>query len=165
MKYWITTDTHFNHDMLIKYGRPENFEELIKKHLKQNIKPDDILIHLGDICIGDDKKNSNWFKENLRCKTILIQGNHDNKSMQYYMNNGWDICARRWDFKIFGKKICFSHMPVAWDGYFDINIHGHFHDTDHRRFEPEFNGIISGYNKLIALENTNYLPLRLKNII
>lgn len=34
MKIWLTTDTHFNHKKMIEYcGRPENFEEIIKKEL------------------------------------------------------------------------------------------------------------------------------------
>jgi len=65
MNIWVTTDTHLNHTKLIEYGRPENFEDKIKKGLVNNIKKDDLLIHLGDVCIGDDKKNNNWFKKKI----------------------------------------------------------------------------------------------------
>ncbi len=57
MKIYITTDTHFDHANMIKYcGRPENFNEIIWKGLEQ-IKNNDILIHLGDLCIGNDVEN------------------------------------------------------------------------------------------------------------
>ena len=162
MKIIITTDTHFGHKQLIEYGRPKDFEVKIKKALQQVVTSDDLLIHLGDVCIGDDIEHNNWFKNRLGCRTHLIRGNHDCKSIKWYLENGWDSVADRMDIEMFGKKMCFTHMPVAWDGYFDVNYHGHFHDTDHRRFEPEFNRVLSGYNKLIALEDTNYKPIVLK---
>lgn len=161
MNIWITTDTHFSHKALVEYGRPKDFELKIKKALKNCVKPDDLLVHLGDVCIGNDAENNNWFKKELGCKTYLIRGNHDTKSINWYLNNGWDVVADRLDIEMFGKRICFTHMPVAWDGYFDINYHGHFHDTDHRRNEPDFNKILCGYNKLISLEKTNYQPVKL----
>jgi len=139
-----------------------DFEEKIKKALKNCVKKEDLLIHLGDVCIGNDIEHNNWFKKELGCKTYLVRGNHDNKSLNWYFNNGWDVVADRLDIEMFGKKMCFTHIPVAWDGYFDINYHGHFHDTDHRRNEPEFNKVLSGYNKLISLENLKYQPLNLK---
>lgn len=55
MKIWITTDTHFGHDMLIQYGRPTDFSERIFKGLEQ-VSPGDMLIHLGDFCIGKDEE-------------------------------------------------------------------------------------------------------------
>ncbi|MDD4601502.1 MAG: metallophosphoesterase [Negativicutes bacterium] len=165
MNIYLTTDTHFGHKKIIEYGRPKDFEERIKKYLKNTIHSDDLLIHLGDVCIGNDIANNKWFKENLKCKTYLLRGNHDKKSLAWYMDNGWDVVADRIDIEMFGKKICFSHMPIAWDGYFDINIHGHFHDSDHRRLDPEFNKILCGYNKLLALEYTNYQSVNLRNFI
>lgn len=164
MNIWITTDTHFNHKQLIEYGRPKDFEEKIWKGLEV-IKNEDMLIHLGDVCIGKDEWSNVTLTKMNSCKKILIMGNHDNKSIKWYLEKGWDIACERLDLKIFGKQICFSHRPTAWDGYFDINLHGHFHDTDHRRLEPEFNNCLSGYNKLIALEYTNYQPITLKSLI
>jgi len=164
MKIWIITDTHFNHNILVQYGRPSNFEQVIKINLEKEVKEDDILIHLGDICIGKDKENSNWFKDNLKCKTWLIKGNHDNKSNNWYLNNGWDVVVDRMDFKFNGKRICFTHIPVSWDGYFDLNIHGHLHDTDIRRHKDDITKL-NGYNKLIAIEYTNYKPVLLKTLI
>lgn len=159
MKIFVTTDTHFGHEKLIKYGRPKDFEQKIKKGLKDHVGRNDLLIHLGDICMGEDGYHSNWFKEHLLCRTCLILGNHDHKSFTWYMENGWDMVANRLDLEISGKKISFTHCPIKWDRSFDINYHGHFHDTDHRRFDPEFNKILSKHNKLVALEHMCYQPL------
>jgi len=161
---WLTTDTHFNHAKLIEYGRPANYEDKIRKHLLTNITPTDILIHLGDVCLGNNVEHHNWFKENLKCKTILIQGNHDSKSMSWYLDNGWDIAVRRLDIKYVGQQIAFTHRPIAWDGYFTMNIHGHFHDTDNRR-QLEHKDELNRYNRLLALEYTNYQPVLLKTLL
>jgi calcineurin-like phosphoesterase family protein len=165
MKIWITTDTHLNHKKLIEYGRVADFEERITKGLKTYVRSEDLLIHLGDICIGNDREWSNWFKKELNCRTYLIRGNHDNQNIGWYLRNGWDVVADRLDIEMFGKRICFTHMPVEWDGHFDINLHGHFHDTDHRKKEPAFSKILSRYNELVALEFTNYQLVLLEKLI
>jgi len=164
MKIFVITDTHFNHKQLIEYGRPKDFEEKIKENLKKVISEKDLLIHLGDICIGKDKENSNWFKENLGCKTFLVKGNHDGKSFSWYLENGWDSVSERMDIKRYNKRIALTHAPIAWDGYFDVNLHGHFHDTDGRRQTDFDEKIMSGYNKLLAMEYTDYKPLLLKSL-
>lgn len=81
------------------------------------------------------------------------------------MNNGWDLCVDRFDLQMFGKRICFTHIPVGWDGYFDINIHGHLHNANHRRYDSEIAKTLNGYHKLVALEYTNYKPLNLDKLI
>lgn len=163
MNYWLTTDTHFNHKKLIEYGRPEDFEQKITNGLKL-IKQGDILIHLGDVCIGMDYYMNKIITE-LPCKKWLIKGNHDNKSINWYLEHGWDFVGRTMTQKLFGKVILFSHEPKAWDGYYELNIHGHLHDCDHRRETPEVMAVLNGYQKLLALEYTNYLPVMLEKFI
>lgn len=165
IKYWLITDTHFNHEVLKQYcGRPDDVDEIIKRNLMNYVKEGDVLIHLGDLCIGNDKANSEWFR-NLKSRNILVRGNHDRKSHNWYMQNGWDLCVDRFDLEMFGKKIAFTHMPVGWDGYFDLNIHGHFHNANHRRYEADLKKVLNGYHKLLALEYTNYMPILLNKFI
>lgn len=161
---YIISDTHFNHtDKMIEYcGRPENYNELIWKNLKQ-LKDDDILIHLGDVCIGKDREVHKKLQE-FKFKKILVRGNHDKKSNSWYLNNGWDFVCEEFKDTLFGKNILFSHMPKVWDGVYDLNIHGHFHNSDHRRQEPELFKIKNGYQKLFALEYTNYKPINLNTL-
>ena len=55
INFWVMTDFHFGHKAMIELcGRPINFEDRILKGLKI-IKDEDILIFLGDICIGKDE--------------------------------------------------------------------------------------------------------------
>jgi len=166
MKYWIITDTHFNHPNIIEYcNRPQNSDELLRENILNHVKKNDILIHLGDVCMGNDKENNNWF-EGLGTKNILIKGNHDKKSYRWYMQNGWDLCVYRLDLKMFGKHIAFTHTPVGWDGYFDLNIHGHLHNANYKRYETDFiKKTINGYHKLLAVEYTDYKPVLLRDFI
>lgn len=64
MKYYITTDTHFGHAMLVNHGyREEGFETKI---LSQLSKVDgDVLLHLGDFCIGNDELWHTKFMETV----------------------------------------------------------------------------------------------------
>lgn len=170
MKIWITTDTHLGHDAMISYcGRPKNHSELILVALRENVKEGDTLIHLGDICMGADDA---WHldlagylpKDIVR---ILIKGNHDKKSTNWYMNHGWNLVFDKLPFSYNGKRILFSHIPERKQKFddLDLNIHGHFHNNAHR-MEGEVKGFYNPeYHKLLAIENTDYKPVTLDSLL
>lgn len=173
---YITTDTHFNHKKMIEYcGRPENFEELIKEDM-QRVSNGDLLIHLGDICIGKDKESAEFF-EYLYGNTVLCKGNHDKKSTQWYMNNGWTLACDKFYMTYKNKRICFSHTPQKDDGSFDINIHGHFHNALPRLLKKQW--VVEGEEErnrehlsaltekhiCLALENNKYKIWNLESLI
>jgi calcineurin-like phosphoesterase family protein len=165
MKIWLTTDTHFGHKQMLEYcGRPEDFSEILLKNLLSTVKQDDILIHLGDICIGNDVM---WHEKlmEIKGKHWLVKGNHDSKSNTWYLEHGWDMVCEQFSDRYFGKRILFSHKPVAWDGEYEINIHGHFHNSNPNRHEQELVAIKNGYQKLLAVEYTDYKPVELKKFI
>lgn len=79
MNYWLTTDTHFGHFKLVEQGlRPEGFENKIFRSFKTNIKPDDTLIHFGDVCFHEDHEWHEKLNE-IVCRKWLIAGNHDKR--------------------------------------------------------------------------------------
>lgn len=167
-KIWLLGDTHFGHAKMLEYcDRPGGFENRILKGLKV-IDEKSILIHLGDFCIGDDKKWHDIFFRALKAhKAILVKGNHDGKSNSWYYSNGWDFVCEHFTDTCFGKKILFSHVPLSrrkHDDY-DLNIHGHFHNSDHRSHEPELVAIKNKRQKLFAVEYTNYQPVLLKTFL
>lgn len=177
IKIWIITDTHFGHAAMVPYcGRPIDFGEKILKNLNV-VGPDDILIHLGDFCIGNDLIWHQMFMERVKGKKWLVRGNHDHKSNSWYLANGWDFVGDKFLNKFFGKNILFSHAPTKDVGLFDINLHGHFHNSLHRLLEGKF--IVDGEkernevdlaaltpkHKLLAIENTNYQPVLLDKFI
>ena len=165
MKTYIISDTHFNHNkpMIEWCGRPKDFNDILWKNLNL-IGDNDMLIHLGDICIGKDLETHDKLSK-FKFKKILVKGNHDRKSNNWYLEHGWDFVCEEFKDSFFGKNILFSHMPRVWDGVYDINIHGHFHNSDHRRHEPELLKIENGYQKLYAPEYENYYPLNLEKFI
>jgi calcineurin-like phosphoesterase family protein len=166
MNYWITTDTHFGHANIKNEdfcNRPDNYEELILKRLKAVISPDDVLIHLGDVSWKNDIYWHDEINSINAFRRYLVKGNHDTKSNEWYFRRGWHFAGDSFTLKIYGKTILFSHVPVEDSGY-HLNIHGHFHNTDHRKHEPELVAIKNEKQVLLMLEH-EYKPFNLKNIV
>jgi len=160
MRFWITTDLHLGHKKIIEYGRPEDFEEKIfKSHSRLTEK--DVLICLGDVSLGQNEEMHAKYIQPLACKKWLVKGNHDSKSNNWYLRHGWDFVCRNFKDIYYGKKILFSHIPQVDDGWYDLNIHGHLHDDDHRIDEIQTNE----KQMLLALEHTNYQPVSLEHFI
>lgn len=162
MKAYIISDTHFNHDAIIGYcNRPINHQELLITSMNQ-ISVNDLLIHLGDICIGDDQGIHEEIIKTLPCRKVLVMGNHDSKSWSWYMEHGWDFVCDSFKLKYAGKNICFSHKPQPWDGDWEVNVHGHLHNLGHR--DKEFRELKKWY-RLYAPEFMNYSPIELGKFI
>ena len=154
--YKIITDTHLGHTNLEKScERETDATSKIMKNLEL-LKEQDILIHLGDVCFGNDKY---WHTQivNLQPKRkILVLGNHDKKSLSWYFNIGWDMVVNRFDLKVYGTHIAFSHEPL-YAGDFELNIHGHIHNNI-RYYNP------STIHKLIYIEH-HYNAISLQKIV
>jgi calcineurin-like phosphoesterase family protein len=181
MKYWIITDTHFGHQKMEEYcGRPANFTELILDTGLKQLQSGDVIIHLGDFCIGNDEMWHEDWNNRLRdgVKKILVRGNHDKKSDTWYYNHGWDSVVDNFSIYYLGRYITFSHIPIK--GIQNINIHGHFHNNLHRLLEGKY--VVDGEKKrndkdfplelydkniykLLAIEDTNYKPVLLEHLL
>ncbi len=168
MKTFLITDTHFNHAKVIEYcDRPLDFEERILKNCLDMIKEDDTLIHLGDICIGNDKESHAKYIEPIKGTKILVRGNHDKRSDNWYLNHGWDFVCDSFTGTYFGKKVLFSHTPQIDKGDFDLNIHGHLHNKLYRiqydggEMNMEFARRLTDKHKLLSIEYADYKPFLL----
>lgn len=159
-KIWVITDTHFNHEKIKQWGRPDDYETQIAKSLNA-LTENDVLIHLGDICIGKDEEMHQKYIVPLKCKKWLMKGNHDNKSYTWYLEHGWDFVAENIEFIFQGKKIVFSHKPLP-DSSYDFNIHGHLHAGEHR---TEYDGLRHEKQKLVSLEKMGYKAFILEHLI
>jgi calcineurin-like phosphoesterase family protein len=154
-------------NMLTTCNRPFNYEYKIMRGLKNVIQSDDILIHLGDVAWKNDMF---WHQQLNRLnfsRKWLCLGNHDNRANQWYLDKGWCMICRTFTLKINGKKILFSHKPQRDNGY-DINIHGHLHNTTHHDqdyAEPQMKDIRNDKQYLIAVEYLNYQPINIDTII
>lgn len=162
MKAYIISDTHFGHDAIIGYcNRPENHKELMMNALSQLFRKD-LLIHLGDICIGNDSYWHEDLERMCKARKVLVMGNHDSKSWSWYMEHGWDFVCDSFRLKYAGKIIHFSHKPEPWDGVWEINVHGHLHNLGHR--EKEFKEL-KQWHRLYAPELMKYRPIELSEFI
>jgi calcineurin-like phosphoesterase family protein len=160
MNYWIITDTHFGHHKMQDYcDRPAGFESTILRNIHNMVKPEDVLIHLGDVCIYKDEEWHEKFMDACAGKRWLLRGNHDRKSLGWYLSHGWHAVADELKLEVFGKKILFSHRPVTAHADFDLNIHGHHHNTGHH---PEDE--TTEKHRLLFIEHT-YAPVNLRRIV
>lgn len=162
MRIYVTADTHYNHPEIISYcNRPLNSEELIFNNMKF-LRESDCLVHLGDFCLGKEAEVHKKYLEPIKATKILVRGNHDSKSFSWYMEHGWDFVCDAFRLNYCGKIVLFSHIPQAWDGIWEVNIHGHLHNLGHRDKEYHFN---KTWHKLYAQELMKYTPIELSKVI
>ena len=162
-KFWVIADTHFGHDNIIELaGRPVEFESKIIKSLVRTVKREDVLIHLGDFCIGRDAYWHDMFMSRIGCKKWLIRGDHDRQTDTWYLGHGWDFVGESATIDRYGETILFTHRPVSYlDLNFGLNVHGHLHGDKHRHSPANY---CSTFNKLIAMEH-DYRPFDLRKVV
>lgn len=154
MKYFIISDTHFGHANIIRYcNRPfasvEEMDKALIEKWNSVVSKDDTVIHLGDVGLGSKTYIKNILSQ-LNGNKILIRGNHDNWSDEFYREAGFKYVSRYpivWnDFYLL------SHAPLQL--FQDVpykNIFGHVHndplyqDTENRQ--------------CVCVERTNYRPI------
>lgn len=159
---YLTSDTHYFHDLLVNLGdRPKNFWYEMTEHMAA-IPEDSMLIHCGDICIGQDRRAHAEFLSQVKCTKILVRGNHDNKSDNWYLAKGWDFVCESFVKKASGKTIVFTHIPLTEHNY-DLNIHGHFHNN--KRFHPNNAEADPSKYFLVAIEENGMRPVKLKTAL
>lgn len=178
MNYWLISDTHFNHSKLDEWGgRIGNWHKKIEDGLER-IPSGDVLIHLGDICIGNDaevferifgKKEGASFMGGAiptDVKRILVRGNHDRKSMSWYIEHGFDFVCDQIGLEFHGVDLLLSHRPMPPDTWrYRYNIHGHTHGNLHRAEEYTVFYDAKNFHIDISPELVGYQPLRLDTLM
>ena len=145
--YFLIADTHMGHENICRYcNRPRGFENLVMERWRERVRPEDVVIHLGDLSFEEA-----WVRKlgALPGRKILIRGNHDRLPTETYLEAGW-LVMEAMVLKLAGLRIVCSHRPMFGHDY-DFNIHGHQHDLhvldDTRLYLP------------VALEHTRYAPV------
>jgi calcineurin-like phosphoesterase family protein len=172
-EYYVITDPHLSKsdhkNMLVKCClRPENYTNIILYNLYKLTK-DDVLICLGDVCFGDEIY---WHEQlsKINCHSkILVKGNHDKRTYNWYLDNGWDFVCENLTMNYFGYRILFSHKPTHQSyenmNNYNIFINGHFHNNPKDHWEPELVANLTNKRYLLAIEYVNYAPVKLETII
>jgi calcineurin-like phosphoesterase family protein len=148
-KVWLTSDTHFGHENIIKYcNRPFNDVWQMNVALTTiwtgKVTDDDIVVHLGDLTLMKDPKKykSTWqLIRSLPGKKILVRGNHDHPRIVPYLREiGWVIVN-----EIISENVTMRHIPPTGTSDADIVcapdvfLHGHIHGKSHHRDHPSGN--------------------------
>jgi calcineurin-like phosphoesterase family protein len=177
MKTYLIADTHLNHDKIKTWcDRPEDFTEKLDRNVKQIVKPEDLLIHLGDVGIGDPegyvKIIHGW-----PGRKILVRGNHDGKGCQWWIEKGgFDFAC---DAMVY-RGVWLTHKP--WLGELPegthVNVHGHLHNVwdgfypdDPEGEKSEFvfaaqtGRLVRPFHRLFAVEYTDYRPVEFDKFV
>lgn len=160
MKTFVTCDTHFNHENIIKYcNRPfkdtKKMEDVLIKNWNEVVGKEDIVYHLGDFGFGTLEELKNIF-DKLNGKKYLVMGNHDLRyGKNFFLKLGFIKVDKK---EIQLENIVLTHYPKEITDN-QINIYGHIHD---KLIEEKFN---DNKHYCVSLEKTNYYPVELKNLI
>ena len=173
MSFWTIADTHLGHSEMTEYeDRYPDFSERILNTLSKTIRSGDILIHLGDICIGNE---ASWHQKLIAAssrgaKRWLVRGNHDKRSDSWYLNHGWDVVCTALVIRKFGAYIVLTHKPIsehiglayvayaAQENLLFINLHGHIHYGNRYNYNAQY------YHHLLTC-NTPCAPKTLKKLV
>jgi calcineurin-like phosphoesterase family protein len=136
-KIKFISDTHFWHKNIIQYcNRPfasvEEMNETMWSNWKNGVRPDDIIIHVGDVMFGANSflDTMNEKLSNLPGHKILVVGNHDYNRSHKLLSLFFDEVYKEIRFKVDDLNIRITHVPIAWSDLPDsvVNIHGHIHN-------------------------------------
>lgn len=159
MNRYVISDLHLGHEWILQH-RPE-FKSLDHMHntiitnWNNTVSESDTVYVLGDVVWK--KKYIDLLKD-LKGRLILIKGNHDIFNLKDYSR--FDDIRAVHQIDVDDKKYVLTHVPVHTsqmfpEGRWMKNIHGHLHRI-----------IINDSRYInVCVENTNYSPLLIKNII
>lgn len=140
MEIWLTSDTHFGHQCSFLYEprgftTVEEMNEKIIENWNSTVKPNDMVIHLGDTMLNDNEEGIKCFKR-LNGQISLIWGNHDSDARKELLSALPNVIVLGYAYVIkHGKfSLYLSHYPSLTANYDDrglsrhvINLHGHSH--------------------------------------
>lgn len=136
-KLWFTSDTHFWHKNIVVYsnrpfltvdGQPdvEKMNESLIRYWNDCVKPDDLVIHLGDMGFGRDctSEKLREIRQRLNGTMLLVRGNHDHKPRKWLLPK--DKIADELQF----GPVYMAHVPVFAPPTLEVTtvICGHVHE-------------------------------------
>lgn len=147
-KVWITSDTHAYHKNICRgtsnwegghgqsvrdFDTPLEMTNELIKQINENVKEDDLLIHLGDWSF-DGQNRIAEFRSQIKCKNIyLTYGNHDHniidktENQALFTRTDHVMYLRSENFRMF-----LSHYPhyVYHQGHHGVvHLYGHCHSS------------------------------------
>lgn len=160
---FITSDTHFGHELILKLeNRPFVDTNIMDSELIKNwnsvVTPNDTVFHLGDVSFRNKEKTTEIISS-LNGKKILICGNHDiSRSNKWWLDVGFSEVYR---YPIVYKDFyILSHKPPAYynDATAYFYIFGHVHSSEMYR-------TITKQTACVCTERWGYTPVNINKII
>lgn len=139
---WFISDTHFSHEKILQFepdARPfvdiEAHDEFMIQAWNRRVKPDDTILHLGDVCFKPATRLEPVMSR-LNGKKVLLLGNHDTTPSEEYLKYFDKLLSVYEDKK---QGVIFSHYPLhpsQLEYRYKINVHGHSHSKvlDDKRY-------------------------------
>lgn len=138
MKTYVTADLHFGHENIIKFCAPtrghfkdaDHMNEEMVRMWNEIVNPEDNVYILGDVAFMQAQKAAEMVNR-LNGRKILIQGNHDVKTLRDPM---FRMCFaeihvyHEIDWR--GTRVCMFHYPIAEFNQMHrgaVHFHGHLH--------------------------------------
>lgn len=156
-RIWFTSDTHFGHNNIIGYCRPQ-FSSLdeMEAHIidlwNSSVRAEDLVYHLGDFAWKTE--DAKRVRPQLNGTIRLIVGNHDD--IPSLVAAGLFQRIYLWkQFREFGFTA--SHIPMRLDQlrHGAKNLHGHVH------------GNLTGletFHRDVSVESTGFAPVAFDEI-
>ena len=179
---FFTSDTHFCHNKSFLYGDRgfssiEEHDETLVERWNETVKPNDIVIHLGDMCLKDNEKAAEYIRQ-LNGITYWLLGNHDTdnrvafirqtcNNIKLFEDNLYAQLCKYHNFRLYCSHYptCASIMDNKHFSQHIISLYGHTHAPNpwtHSTSLFMYNvGVDAHYFAPVALE-TILASIRLK---
>lgn len=172
MNVFFSSDHHFFHENIIKYcSRPFSDVDHMNREMLASLNAvansQDLMIFVGDLTASLKGRHEELLSiiQSLRCRKILIRGNHDHLPDGWYLNAGFervlthvnlggvllvhypleDAISRGLDISTLGmvEHVVHGHTHRAdtpdHDNHFNVAVDRHaFRPVDYRRAIPDF---------------------------
>ena len=138
MNTWFTSDTHFYHKNIVEfqpetrggYTTCEEMSEKLIENWNKDVKPDDMVYHVGDFCFGGLQRVVETIPR-LNGRITLVLGNHDHHVRNKpYLSEQFHNVTQYLERKICGQHMILFHNPTwSWNHmeHGSWHIHGHVH--------------------------------------
>lgn len=147
MKTWFISDLHLGHSRILTlceqsrghFASIKEHDDFLIDQWNATVGPDDVVYHLGDLCLGGPK----WYvpyAERLQGKRILLMpGNHDERTLKrcwrdQLLPDRFEHLPDGFEYAI-GDTVCVvTHRPLSAEARANrINVHGHSHGNGESR--------------------------------
>ena len=161
-KIFLAADLHFGHKNIIEYeNRPfvdiKDMDEALIRNWNNKVNKNDKIFVAGDFSFYDKEETANIVRQ-LNGHKILIKGNHDNHSNQFYLDVGFAEVSKY--PIIYNDWFVIQHEPPHY--YNDrtplFYIYGHVHGC-------EMYPTIAKQSACVSIERWEYAPVDLNTII